>query len=240
MRYGIISDIHSNLEALETVLEFLKSQKVDGYISAGDIVGYGPNPNECVTKIRELYPLWVVVGNHDWAACGLKDITWFNEYAQKSLVWTRQTLTQNNQIYLSELPKIVHHSDFSIVHGSLRDPLSEYLLTPQQYKENLPYLKSQYTFVGHSHVPFIFVPSSTYIFKDSEQVSLAKNEKYIINAGSVGQPRDNNSRASCAIFDSSTKDFKLHRLKYDISKTQEKMYKARLPAFLIERLSWGK
>jgi predicted phosphodiesterase len=240
MRYGILSDIHANLEALEAVLSFFRSEKVDGYLSCGDIVGYGPNPNECVEKIKALFPLWIVVGNHDWAACGLKDITWFNDYAQKSLIWTRQILTQNNQIYLSELPKIIHHSDFTLVHGSPRDPLSEYLLTPQQYKENMPYLQNSFTFVGHSHVPFVFTSGSTYVFRDSETVSLAKKEKCVINAGAVGQPRDNNCRASCALFDSNTKELKLIRLDYDISITQEKMYKSRLPAFLIERLSWGK
>lgn len=240
MRYGVFSDVHANLEAFDEVLNFFKSQKVDGYISAGDIVGYGPNPNECVERVKKLYPLWIVVGNHDWAACGLKDITWFNEYAQKSLIWTRQILTQENQIYLSELPKVIHHSDFTLVHGSPRDPLSEYLLTRKQYNENLHKLDTPYTFVGHSHVPFVFGKSSTHIFRTPESAMLSRDDRYIINAGAVGQPRDGNSRASCAIFDTNANEFRVFRLKYNIDSIQQKMYKARLPAFLIERLYWGK
>jgi predicted phosphodiesterase len=240
MRYGIFSDIHSNIEALDAVLGFLRGQKVDGYISAGDTVGYGPNPNECVDRLKRLSPLWIVVGNHDWAACGLKDLTWFNEYAQKSLVWTRQRLSQQNQIFLSELPKTIKHSDFSLVHGSPQASLTEYLLTRQQYNENLPLLTSRVTFVGHTHVPFVLGPAATYVFRGTEAVKLKSDDKYVVNAGSVGQPRDNNSRASCGIYDSSSGEFSVYRIEYDIMTTQEKMYKERLPAFLIERLSWGK
>ncbi|MCB4792441.1 MAG: metallophosphatase family protein [Elusimicrobia bacterium] len=240
MKYGILSDIHANLEALEVVLAHLKSENVDGYLSCGDLVGYGPNPNECVYKLRDLFPLWVVVGNHDWAACGLRDITWFNEYAQKAIIWTRQQLTESNQIYLSELPKTVFHSDFTLVHGSLIDPLSDYLLTPAQYKENLALLKTPFTFVGHSHIPFVMANTSIHIFRNTESTRLNKDEKYIINSGSVGQPRDGNFRTSCSVYDTNTNELKVCRLEYDLALTQEKMHKARLPAFLIERLSWGK
>ena len=240
MIYGILSDVHSNLEALDAVLVHMKSQKVDGYLSCGDLVGYGPNPNECVSKVRDLFPLWIVVGNHDWAACGLRDITWFNDYAQKSIIWTRQRLSQENQIYLSELPKTIFHSDFSLVHGSLRDPLSEYLLTPRQYADNLPLIKTPYTFVGHSHIPFVIANTSIHIFKNTESTILTREEKYVINSGAVGQSRDGNYKASYATFDTNTKELKVFRLQYDIATTQEKMHKERLPAFLIERLSWGK
>jgi len=203
-------------------------------------VGYGPNPNECVETVRSLYPLWIAVGNYDWAACGLKDITWFNEYSQKSLIWTRRQLTEQNQIYLSELPKMMVHSCFTIVHGSLRDPLGEYIFTHQQYQENAPLLKTTYTFVGHSHIPFVFASSGVHIFRSSEDLSLERDDKYIINPGSVGQPRDGDPRASCAVIDTTTKWINLYRVEYDVQKTQEKMRAARLPGFLIERLSWGR
>jgi diadenosine tetraphosphatase ApaH/serine/threonine PP2A family protein phosphatase len=185
--------------------------------------------------------MWIVVGNHDRAACGLKDITWFNEYAQKALIWTRQNLNQENQIYLSELPKIVYQSDFTVVHGSPRDPLDEYLLTRDQYKENHGLLKSAMTYVGHSHVPYIFGEKFTHIFmKDYEKIILPRVDKYVINPGAVGQPRDGNNKASCMIYDTATAELELFRIAYDFAATQEKMRQQRLPPFLIERLFWGK
>lgn len=241
MRYGIFADVHGNFEALTKVLEFFRAGRVDAYIYAGDIVGYGPNPNECAQLLKRLFPMWISVGNHDRAACGLKDITWFNEYAQKSMLWTRQVLSQENQIYLSELPKIVYQSEFTVVHGSPRDPLDEYLLTREQYTENHALLKTPLTYVGHSHVPFIFGEKFTHIFiREHEKLPLNKKEKYIINPGSVGQPRDGSNKASCAIFDNETWEYELFRLDYDYAATQEKMRQHRLPAFLIERLFWGK
>lgn len=244
MKYAIFADVHANLEALTAVLDYYREKKVDGYIFAGDIVGYGPNPNECVQVVKRLFPMWICVGNHDRASCGLKDITWFNEYAQKSLIWTRKNLTQDNQIYLSELPKIVYQSDFTVVHGSPRDPLDAYLLTREQYEENKAGLKTTFTFVGHSHVPYIFGDKFTHIFighsGDTESLILPKTDKYIINPGSVGQPRDGNNKASCMIFDTETSELELRRIKYDFPMTQEKMRKEHLPPFLIERLYWGK
>lgn len=241
MKYGIFADVHGNLEALNAVLDCFKEKKVDGYVFAGDIVGYGPNPNECVQIIKHLHPLWICVGNHDRASCGLKDITWFNEYAQKALIWTRQNLSQDNQIYLSELPKIVYQSDFSVVHGSPRDPLDEYLLTRDQYDENKAGLKNPFTYVGHTHVPFIFGENFTHLFiRDNDVVTFNKKGKFIINPGAVGQPRDGNNKASCMIFDMEGQELEHIRIAYDFHPTQEKMRKERLPAFLIERLAWGK
>jgi predicted phosphodiesterase len=240
MKYGIFADIHANLEALEAVLGFLRFQRVEHYISLGDLVGYGHNPNECVDIVRTLTPLTGVVGNHDWAACGLKDITWFNEYAQKAIIWTRQSLSQENQIYLSELPKVASEDGFTLVHGSLQDPLDEYLLTREQFAANLPYLNTPLLLVGHSHIPFVFGEKFTQILRNSDSLVLPEQGKCIINPGAVGQPRDGNNKASCGIYDSDTGRFHLYRVEYNISITQEKMRKARLPGFLIERLSWGK
>lgn len=240
MRYGIFCDIHANLEAMNTVLSFFKSKDIDCYLCIGDIVGYGPNPNECVEIIKQLNPLHIIAGNHDWAACGLKDIMWFNEYAQKAIIWTWHTLKQENQIYLSELPKISSDSDITIVHGSPRDPLDEYILSQSQYEDLLPYLATGITFVGHSHIPFILNNNSLKIIKNSSAFQLNPKEKYIINSGSVGQPRDGNNNASCGIYDSKTREFKLFRIKYDYNLTQEKMRQHRLPPFLIERLAIGK
>lgn len=238
MRYGVFADVHSNLEALTSVLDFFRGQKIDRFLCMGDLVGYGPDPNECVTRVHALPNLHIVVGNHDRAACGLKDTTWFNEFALKAINWTSKTLTQKNLIYLSELPKVVRHGDVMIVHGSPRNPLDEYLLTRGQYEEAAGCLTAPVTFVGHSHVPFIFGGGSVSL--TDGPVPLPEKELFIINAGSVGQPRDADTRAACGIFDSSQRTFTLHRLEYDFPSTQEKMYRARLPVFLIERLGHGK
>jgi len=241
MRYGILSDIHANLEALTTILNYLESQHIDKYVCAGDLVGYGPNPNECLAYMKNLSPLWISAGNHDWAVCGLKELSWFNEYAQKSILWTRHELSQENMIFLSELPKTFRRSDIMLVHGSPRDPLDEYLLTMEQYRENIGSLKTPLTFIGHSHVPLMFSSKGMHEFHGPETAVIPRDEEHVIlNAGSVGQPRDGDNRASCAVFDSDTREFKITRHAYDISATQQKMHKARLPAFLIERLTWGK
>lgn len=240
MLYGIFGDIHSNFEALTVILDFFNTKQIEKYLCVGDIVGYGPNPNECVNIMKKLSPLKIVVGNHDRAACGLKDITWFNEYAQKAIIWTRQILTQENQIYLSELPKIITFQDICLVHGSPRDPLDEYLLTREQYQENLTYLTTPFTFIGHSHIPFIFGTNSTYLMRETRSVIISKQEKYIINPGAAGQPRDGNNKASCALYDTVSDKLDFLRLDYDIHTTQKKMRVAKLPAYLIERLQWGK
>jgi len=239
MIYGIFSDVHGNLEALNAVLGLLREKNTAHYLYAGDIVGYGPNPNECVDAIRNLSPLSICAGNHDRAACGLKEVTWFNEYARKAIQWTSKVLTQDHQIYLSELSKTVQLPDFTIVHGSPRDPLDEYLLMRDQYEENIPHLKADITVVGHTHVPLIFGCGPKYALKDSAPVLLEPGKRYILNPGSCGQPRDSNNKASCALFDSENRRLELFRLEYDIIKTQEKMRGFKLPAYLIDRLSWG-
>jgi predicted phosphodiesterase len=240
MIYGVFSDIHSNLEALETVLLFLRDKKVERYICAGDVVGYGPNPNECVDLIKTLEGLDIVVGNHDLAACGLKETALFNEYAQKALAWTSQNLTQDHQIYLSELPRSLVLDDLSVVHGSPRQPTDEYLMNYSQYKENLPLLKSVATFTGHTHIPFVISSDIIRTLLGKTEISLNTANKYVINVGSVGQPRDSDPRAACGIFDPDKMLFQMFRLEYDVERTQEKMRKLRLPGFLIERLTWGK
>jgi predicted phosphodiesterase len=240
MQYGVLADVHSNLEALRAVLSFFGSKKIDHYLCLGDIVGYGPNPNECVSVIKALPHCAKVAGNHDRAACGLKVLLWFNEYARKAVLWTARTLTQDNQIFLSELPKSLSHEGLSIVHGSPRDPLDEYLLTREQYKENLPLLTENVTFVGHSHIPFAFSRTSAYSLRDHVPLLLLPEEKYIINPGPVGQPRDEDNKASCGIYDDYAGEFRLYRLEYDYTETQRKMRQHRLPAFLMERLAWGR
>jgi predicted phosphodiesterase len=240
MLYGVFSDIHANLEALNTVLDFFMSKNIKRLFCAGDIVGYGPNPNECTEIVRGLPGLSICVGNHDRAASGLKELTWFNDYAKKSLIWTAKTLTEANKMYLSELPKTVNVDGIMLVHGSPRDPLDEYLLVRKQYEENISHLTTDITVVGHTHVPFIFGHNAAYFPKDPQPLILEDNKKYIVNPGSVGQPRDGNNKAACIIFDTEKRELQLCRLGYDFSLTQNKMRGYKLPPFLVERLGWGK
>jgi len=248
MRYAIFSDVHSNLEALTTVLDFFKKQNVDAYICCGDIIGYGPNPNECIETIRSIFRLNIVLGNHDAASCGLKDTTWFNEYAKMAIIWTRKNLTEPNRMYIITLPRIltIPEENITISHGSPREPIDEYLLDKEQFIQNLQYFNTKICFVGHSHVPVIFMYDiftriSTFIKPvEGEKIKIQENYKYIINVGSVGQPRDSDPRACCVIYDTKNEEIEFFRLYYDFTKTQEKMYNCRLPSFLIERLAEGK
>jgi predicted phosphodiesterase len=246
MYYGIFSDIHSNLEALTVILNFLESKKVDKYICCGDIVGYGPNPNECVELIRRLDKLYIVAGNHDLASVGLKDIRWFNEDARSAILWTQAQLKDVHKEYIKVLPTIGSADDITYVHGSPREHVDEYLLTVEQMRENCKYFDTKLCIVGHSHVPFCYFlgvggVEKLVVFEEGGGgvVLEERYEKVIVNVGSVGQPRDGDSRAACGIYDSARETISIYRLGYDVSKTQEKMRSCGLPRFLVERLSYG-
>jgi len=232
--FGIFSDVHSNLEALSVVLEHLEHNGVNSYLCCGDIVGYGPNPNECVEKVRSIKDCFVVMGNHDAASCGLKDTAWFNKYARATLHWTENVLKEENRDYLYRLPRMITGDNYTIVHGSPRDPLNEYLLEEKQFLENLGYFGTQVCFIGHSHIPFVVLSQSSKggieikRLRENETIKLLPENRYIINVGSVGQPRDKDPRACCAVFNSEETEFNFFRLEYEINKTQEKMHEAKL------------
>ncbi|MFH1282291.1 MAG: metallophosphoesterase family protein [bacterium] len=245
MLYGVFADIHSNLEALNVVLEFFKQHKIQNYICSGDIVGYGPNPNECISKLKALKRLYCVAGNHDRAVVGMKSPNWFNEYAQRVLLWTKRQLNESSRAFLIRLPLLYEHTHFSIAHGSPRDPIDEYLLSPIQFLDNLKYFHTQVCFIGHTHFPICFLRDKLgrvklRNFQDGEKIKINPELKLVYNLGSVGQPRDNNTRACCALYDTDTKEISFHRLEYDVEKTQAKMRQAALPLFLIDRLAYGR
>ncbi len=248
MRYGIFSDIHSNLEAFETVLEFYDRAGIKDYIFCGDIVGYGPNPNECVTRVFGLKNMIIVAGNHDRAAAKLKDISWFNPAAKEAILWTSDQLTQINIQTLSAIGDSYKSEKFMTVHGSPSNPIDEYLLSTDKMKANVPLITQPVCFVGHSHVPFHYSYDSKLPYDNddlmtligSTMIVLDPDKKNIVNVGSVGQPRDGDPRACTAVFNTDSFEVSFFRFEYDIKTVQKKMIDYNLPQILIDRLSQGK
>ena len=243
MRYAIIGDIHANLAAFTAVLDDIEHRGgVEKAWCLGDIVGYGPDPHECIELLRQTNHI-CVAGNHDWAAIGKIDTSDFNPDAAVAAHWTSQQLDASDIEYLENLPLVIEEDDFTIVHGSPREPIWEYVISSSIARENFASFKSQFCLVGHSHVPLVF----SYAENDTCSVSqflphvmliLARN-RLIINPGGVGQPRDSNPEASYAIYDSEAKQVRLYRVPYDIRSTQDKMVKCGLPIRLAARLSYG-
>lgn len=242
MLYGIISDIHSNLEALEAVLNELKN--VDQIVNLGDIVGYGPNPNECIEKIMALN-LPTVAGNHDKAVTAELDTSWFNKSAKAAVRWTQRVIFQENLEYLKKLPLAMEGDDFQAVHGSLRSPLEEYIASIVDAMPTFEKMTRNLCFVGHSHRPLYMARLKNgnydgHSLREGDEVVVDDFDKVIINVGGVGQPRDSDPRASFGIYNSKIRIFTLHRVKYDVSAVQEKMRAAKLPENLINRLKSGR
>jgi len=246
MKYGIICDIHSNLEALNVVLDYLKRvEKIDRFICAGDIIGYGARPNECTEIIRKLKNCYTVAGNHDWGAIGLEDTSFFNRVALEAIEWTGRHLTEDNRNYLGSLATEIEENNFMLVHGSPRDPINEYIFEESAFLANLPRIKKNICFVGHTHVPLCFFASSSQeiggiSLDDGTVLEIKPSYKYLINCGSVGQPRDDDPRASCGTYDEETNTIKIKRMKYDIAKTQGEILSAGLPTALALRLVYGR
>jgi|YelNatPaOPRAMG01_1025707.scaffolds.fasta_scaffold04889_8 predicted phosphodiesterase len=246
MRYLIISDIHSNLEALEAVLKDAEG-RYEAVLCLGDIVGYGPSPNECIERVRGLPSLSCVAGNHDWAAISKIGIEDFNPDARAATIWTQKTLTPVSSAYLHSLPeKIVLEEKITIAHGSPRYPIWEYILSTLTALENFRHFETPWCLVGHSHVPVIFAfreskPNfcDAFIPPENEPFFLDPDFRFIINPGSVGQPRDGDPRASYALLDSEKGVVELRRVAYPVEKTQAMMEKVGLPPRLIARLSFG-
>ena len=243
MRYAIIADIHANLVALKTVLDDIeKNGGFDELWCLGDVVGYGPDTCECIALLRE-YNHVCVAGNHDWAAIGKIDIDDFNPAAAAACQWTASQLGAGDREYLNNLPLVIEKEHFTLVHGSPREPVWEYLVSASSARQNLSYLKTKYCLTGHSHQAMIFqFDDMGYctgrVFADGTVLSL-ENNSIFINPGSVGQPRDLDPRASYAIYDTEKNHVSNHRVEYDIDATQEKMKAHGLPMRLITRLKYG-
>ena len=242
MRYAIIADIHANLAAFTAVLgDIARRGGVEEFWCLGDIVGYGPDPRQCLDLLRQHNHV-CIAGNHDWAAIDRIDTSDFTPDAAAACRWTSQQLRPEDIQYLEGLPLTIDKDDFTLVHGSPREPIWEYILSTSIAMQNLASFQSQFCLVGHSHVPLVFK-------EDAGSCSFSKllpdiglvlgNSRLIINPGGVGQPRDGDPQASYAIYDSEARIVKLHRIPYDIEATQAKMMQERLPIRLISRLSYG-
>lgn len=241
MRYGIFSDVHSNLEAFEVALKFYKKERIDKFIFCGDIIGYGADPRQCLSLLRNLNPI-CVAGNHDWAAINKLNLDYFNPYARQALVWTREELTTSDLNYLGTFSLMHKEDDFICVHGSLDNPAQfNYIIYSYEASRNFSLLRRQILFVGHSHrrETFCFENKKISYLKDTK-IKIKPKAKYIINEGSVGQPRDGDSRLSVCVYDSDEKVVIFKRLEYNIKKTADKILAKGLPEVLAVRLFQGK
>jgi diadenosine tetraphosphatase ApaH/serine/threonine PP2A family protein phosphatase len=241
MKYAIISDIHGNLEALQSVLAAIDKKKVDKILCLGDIVGYGPNPNECVDIVKNISKI-TLAGNHDYAPLGKLDISYFNPWARCAIDWTAEELNQSSVDFLLSLPLKIEIDSFTIVHSTPYNPQEwNYIITIGDAIRNFPEFSGQVCFVGHSHVPLIIAQNENKVYQvlTENPLKLRENDRYIINVGSVGQPRDLNPRAAFAIFDTKEKIYELFRVDYDMTETQRKIRDSGLPEFLADRLEKG-
>ncbi len=244
MRYLVISDIHANLAAFDAVLD--AAGPFDMIWCLGDLVGYGPDPNECIARIQEFEHI-CVAGNHDWAALGKLDLNQFNHDARIANAWTRERLTPVARAYLAARPTRIEQEGFLLVHGSPREPIWEYILDLEQAAVNFDHFDAPVCLVGHTHIPIGFVFDQAHqdyyrlIPPYPEPIRLTDpTMRMILNPGSVGQPRDGDPRASYAILDWDARTWEVHRVEYPIEVTQERMRAQNLPPRLIERLWLGR
>lgn len=247
MKIGILADIHGNLEALEAVLAHAKKEGVDRFVCLGDVVGYNANPHECVEILRSLECLAIVQGNHDYYAGNDEPMFNFNPMASLAVKWTRENLTDDDRHWLRDLPLTADvlqtepPSHFILVHGTLDDPQSwGYIFNSITAKDSMNFQWSQLCFFGHTHFPVVFEQTFTELLPHfTEHISIEGCNKYLINTGSVGQPRDHDPRASYGIYNVAEATVDICKVEYDIPAAQKKILKAGLPTRCAERLTFG-
>ncbi len=241
MKYAILGDIHSNLEALQTVLAHTKAQNCTHYVSLGDVVGYGPNPKECLDIIRAL-DCPVIMGNHDEYCASVLELTGFNPMAAEAIKWTRDQLTEEDREWLRALKYSRIVESFIIVHATLDLPEKwAYVFDKLAAAASMNYQRTPVCFNGHTHVPVAFIRTPTGVQGGMyTKIKIEVGRKYFINAGSIGQPRDRNPGAAYATYDLPNNQIELHRVEYDYRITQEKIRAAGLPQSLADRLEYGK
>jgi len=242
MRILVISDIHANRTALEAVLA--DAGQVDSTWCLGDLVGYGPDPDECVKRMRDIPNLICIKGNHDVAALNSSSLAVFNADARRSLLWTRSQLSEASLAFLETLPEVLQQrGEVSLVHGSPRDPVWEYILNTVTARFNFSAFNTRLCFVGHSHIQSLYE-----LDEEKDLVGLKipppgkpynLTNRAILNPGSVGQPRDRNPLAAYAIYDPMTHSWEPRRVAYDIPSVQRRIRAAGLPDKHADRLAEG-
>lgn len=237
MAIAIFSDIHANLAALDVAYAYLKNQGISTIYSLGDIVDYGPRPNKCVDFVRKHCAV-SLMGNHDHAVIGGTDIRYFNVYAQQSVLWTRQHLFKSHREYLATLPFVHQEGDVLYVHSTPLHPEEwDYILSEADANYYFKYTPHRLIFIGHSHYPVIFSAEEGML--PPKSLTLRADDRYIINVGSVGQPRDGDPRLCFVVFHPEALEVEYVRLEYDIDKTASEIRDAGLPEYLANRLYRG-
>ncbi len=242
MRTLVLSDIHANLAALEVVLADAEGQWERVWF-LGDLVGYGPQPNECVERLRALEPL-ALTGNHDWAVLDKLDVDDFNTEARMVVRWTQRTLTAENRAYLQDLPPRRVAPPFTLAHASPRHPVWEYILDLPTALANFAHFDTACCLVGHTHVPAVFALDEAsgemdFALVEHGDVLDLSRHRLIVNPGGVGQPRDGDPRAAYALLDDEAMTMEFRRVPYDIAATQALMRDLKMPRRLIKRLEQG-
>ncbi len=240
MRYAILGDIHSNLEALSAVLALARKTGVDGFFSVGDIVGYGPDPEPCMDLLAAAQ-CRAVAGNHDEAVAGLTDFSHYSDGARAGIIWTQEKIAASTVSKLKALPLTLETPHFSVVHASLESPSQwPYILDGQHAVPSIALQKQPVCFYGHTHLPVVFRDDGMAMRFHEACLSLDKKRRYLINAGSVGQPRDGIALSCLLVYDTEASTVQLHRVEYEVGKTQQKILQEGLPSSLALRLSYGR
>lgn len=240
MKYGFFSDIHGNLEASRAILSFFQEEQVHRLIFLGDAVGYGADPNEVIALLKETDSL-CIAGNHDWAALGKFDISYFNQVAYEALLWTKKVLNPGAVSFLYSVPLLYEQRNFVCVHASLYEPSNfHYIMNTHAAQDSFSLLKKRICFIGHTHSREVYALKRNKItLMTDESLTIDEKSQYIVNVGSVGQPRDRDWRASLCIFDETEGQIIFKRIEYDVKKAADKIITAGLPPFLAQRLYGG-
>ena len=245
MRIAVLSDIHANRDALEVVLERCREEDVGPTFVTGDIVGYGAEPQDVLDRVAEIHGVRMVAGNHDLAAVDRFDLDWFNDVAATALRWTRTVLAPGGRGLLERLEPRSEGSNGLLVHGSVVDPAAEYLLDEGRAAASFNSEPFELCFFGHTHLPALFVQDDRgrVVGRTPEPeaaVELQAGHRYLVNPGSVGQPRDGDPRAAFLIFDTESRRAVWHRVEYPVEEAQRKIRDAGLPGVLADRLAVGR
>lgn len=242
MKYGFFSDVHANLEALKACVIDFRAEKLDKVFFMGDAVGYGPYPDECVKLINDVATV-KLMGNHDYAALGLMETDFFNQYAAESMGWTKNSISRKTIQIMSDFELQHETDDILLVHASPKEPeLWHYILDMDDAAESFDYFTQRVCVLGHTHRPYIVYKekSGEVVLSKQTEEKVSEDRRYLVNIGSVGQPRDGDPRSCYLIYDLEKKLLSHKRVAYNIKATQKDMAKIGLPEYLIERLAVGR